>query len=81
VCPHLFSSLVEPSEFHSVDPATISHVNDDPDWVNTSIPVPTHVNDDPDWVNTSIPVPTPVFQTSPPIADHNSVDNQLAKAL
>jgi len=64
VCPHLFSSLVEPSEFHSVDPATISYVNDDPDWVNTSIPVP-----------------TPVFQTSPPIADHNSIDNQLAKAL
>jgi len=34
---------VEPSEFHSVDPSTVSHVDDDPDWVDASIPVPTPV--------------------------------------
>jgi len=33
-----------------------------------------------DWVNAPIPVPTPVFQT-PPIADRNPVNNQLAEAL
>ena len=58
---------VEPLEFHDVDPVTISHVNDNPDWVNAPIFVP-----------------TPVFQTSPPVADHNLIDpinNQLAKAL
>jgi len=43
VCPCLSSPLVEPSEFHSVDPATIPHVNDDPDWVNAPIPVSTPV--------------------------------------
>jgi len=32
---------VEPSEFHGVDPATISHIDDDPDWVDAPIPVPT----------------------------------------
>jgi len=32
---------VEPSEFHGVDPATIPHINDDPDWVDAPIPVPT----------------------------------------
>ena len=35
--------LVEPLEFHSVDPATIPHVDNDPDWVNASIPAPTPV--------------------------------------
>ena len=39
-----------------------------------------HVDDDPDWVDTPIPVPTPVFQT-PPVADRNPVNNQLAEAL
>jgi len=34
---------VEPLEFHGVDPATIPHVNDDLDWVNAPIPVPTSV--------------------------------------
>jgi len=32
-------------------------------------------------VNAPIPVPTPVFQTSSPVTDCNSVNNQLAKAL
>ena len=54
---------VEPSEFHGVDPATIPHINDDPDWVDAPIPVP-----------------TPVFQT-PPVADRNPINNQLAEAL
>ena len=54
---------MEPLEFHGVDPTTISHANDDPDWVNASIPVP-----------------TPVFQT-PPVADCNLINNQLAEAL
>jgi len=53
---------VEPSEFHGVDPSTVPHVNDDPDWVDAPIP------------------PTPVFQT-PPVADRNPVNNQLAEAL
>jgi len=39
VCPRSSPPLVEPSEFHSVDPATIPHVNDDPDWVDAPIPV------------------------------------------
>ena len=34
---------VEPSEFHSIDPTTISHVDDDPDWVDAPIFVPTPV--------------------------------------
>jgi len=34
---------VEPSEFHGVDPSTVSHVDDDPDWVDAPIPVPTSV--------------------------------------
>jgi len=54
---------VEPSEFHGVDPSTVPHVDNDLDWVDAPIPVP-----------------TPVFQT-PPVADHNPVNNQLAKAL
>jgi len=56
--------LGEPSEFHGVDPSTVPHVDNDPDWVNTPIPVP-----------------TPVFQTSPPVADRNPINNQLAEAL
>jgi len=34
---------VEPLEFHGVDPATIPHIDDDLDWVDTPIPVPTPV--------------------------------------
>jgi len=34
---------VESSEFHSVDPTTISHINNDLDWVDAPIPVPTPV--------------------------------------
>jgi len=30
------------------------------------------------YVDAPIPVPTPVFQTSPPVADHNPIKNQLA---
>jgi len=34
---------VEPSEFHGVDPSTVPHVDDDPDWVDALIPVSTPV--------------------------------------
>jgi len=34
---------VEPLEFHSVDPSTVPHVDDDPDWVDAPIPVSTPV--------------------------------------
>ena len=34
---------VKPSEFHGVDPSTVPHVDDDPDWVDAPIPVPTLV--------------------------------------
>jgi len=34
---------VKPSEFHGVDPSTVPHVDDDPDWVDAPIPVPTPV--------------------------------------
>jgi len=54
---------VEPSEFHGIDPATIPHIDDDLDWVDAPIPVP-----------------TPAFQT-PPVADRNPINNQLAEAL
>jgi len=40
-----------------------------------------YVNNDLDWVNAPVSVPTPVFQTSPPVADCNPVNNQLAEAL
>jgi len=46
-----------------VDPATIPYIDDDPDWVDASIPVP-----------------IPAFQT-PPVADRNSINNQLAETL
>jgi len=42
---------VEPSEFHGVDPVTIPHVDDDLDWVDTPIPVPTPVFQTPPGVN------------------------------
>jgi len=62
---HPYSSLplVEPSEFYGVDPATISHVDNNLDWVDAPILVPTSV-----------------FQT-PPVADHNPINNQLAEAF
>jgi len=34
---------VEPLEFHGMDPFTVPHVNNDPDWVDAPIPVPTPV--------------------------------------
>ena len=63
VCSHSSPPLGEPLEFHGVDPVTIPHIDDDPDWVDAPIPVS-----------------TPVFQT-PPVADHNPINNQLAEAL
>jgi len=35
--------LVEPSEFHGVDPSTVPYVDDDLDWVDVLIPVLTPV--------------------------------------
>jgi len=43
VQPCSFSLPVEPSEFHGMDPSTVPHVDDDPDWVDAPIPVPTPV--------------------------------------
>jgi len=43
VCPRSSPPPGEPSEFHRVDPTTIPHINDDPDWVDAPIPVPTPV--------------------------------------
>ena len=42
---HPYSSppLVEPSEFHGVDPATILYINNNLDWVNAPIPAFTPV--------------------------------------
>jgi len=40
-----------------------------------------HVDNDLDWVNAPIPVSTPAFQISPPVADRNPVNSQLAEAL
>ena len=54
---------MEPSEFHRADSATIPHIDDNLDWVNAPIPVP-----------------TPAFQT-PPVADCNPINNQLAETL
>ena len=34
---------MEPLEFHGVDPITIPHVDNNLDWVNAPIPVPTPV--------------------------------------
>jgi len=38
---------VEPLEFHNVDPITISHVDNDPDWVDAPIPAPTPIFQNP----------------------------------
>jgi len=43
VCPLSSPLLVNPSEFHNVDPITVPHVNDDPDWVDAPIPAPTPI--------------------------------------
>jgi len=43
VQPRLSPLPVEPSEFHGVDPSTVPHVDDDLDWVDAPIPVPTPV--------------------------------------
>jgi len=49
---HLHSSPlpVEPLEFHSVDLSTVPHINNNLDWVDAPIPVPTPV------FQTSLPV-------------------------
>ena len=41
VRPRSSPPLVEPSEFHKVDPTTIPHIDDDLDWVDAPISVPT----------------------------------------
>ena len=56
VHPHSSPPLVEPSEFHRVDPATIPHIDDDPDWVDTPIPVPTPVFQTPSAVADRNPI-------------------------
>ena len=38
VCPLLSLLLVNPLEFHNVDPVTVSHVDNDLDWVDAPIP-------------------------------------------
>jgi len=43
VCLLLSSFPVDPLKFHDVDPITVPHINDDPDWVNVSIPASTPV--------------------------------------
>jgi len=43
VRPHSSSPLVEPLEFHGVDPATIPHIDDNLNWVDAPIPAPTSV--------------------------------------
>ena len=43
VWPHSSPLPVESSEFHGVDPSTIPHVDNNPDWVDTPNPVPTPV--------------------------------------
>ena len=58
---------MESSEFHGVDPSTIPHVDDDPDWVDAPNPVPTSV------------FQTPLVADHNPVS--NPVSNQLAEAL
>ena len=43
VCPYSSPPLVEPLEFYGVDPATIPHVDNNLDWVDAPILVPTSV--------------------------------------
>jgi len=43
VCPLLSPLLMDSSEFHDIDSITIPYVNNDPDWVNASISIPTPV--------------------------------------
>jgi len=39
----LFPPLVDPLEFHDVDPITVPHVDNNPDWVDASIPASTPI--------------------------------------
>jgi len=43
VCPQSSPPPVEPLEFHDMDPVTIPHVDDNPDWVDAPIPILTSV--------------------------------------
>jgi len=43
VRPLLSSPPVELLEFHDMDSVTVLYIDDDPDWINTPIPVPTSV--------------------------------------
>jgi len=43
VCPYSSPLLVEPLEFHGVDPSTVPHVDNNPEWVNAPILVSTPV--------------------------------------
>ena len=43
VHPRSSPPLVEPLEFYGIDPTTIPHVDNNLDWINASIPVPTPV--------------------------------------
>ena len=54
--PHLSLPPVGPSEFHGVDPSTVPHIDDDPDWVNAPIPVPTPVFQTPSTVADRNPI-------------------------
>ena len=56
VCPRSSPPLVEPLEFHGVDSTTIFHVDDNPDWVDTPIPVSTPVFQTPSAVADRNPI-------------------------
>jgi len=53
---HLSPLPVESLKFHSVDPSTVPHVNDDPDWVDAPIPVSTPVFQTPSAVTDHNPI-------------------------
>jgi len=53
-CP--LTPPVEPLEFHSVDPSTVPYVDDNLDWVDALIPVPTPVFQTPSVVTDHNPI-------------------------
>ena len=55
--------LVEPLEFHDVDPATIPYVDNDLDWVDASIPAPTPTIQTPPLVAGCNPVDNQLAET------------------
>ena len=84
---HFTSGLPRRSRrLQSGTPHTLVHLRSSPPLMEPSefhrvdsVTIP-HINDNPDWVDTPIPAPTPTFQT-PPAADRNPINNQLAEAL